>query len=491
MKQGSVSIFLAFIIICSIAAGCAGKSNEPSRPPAVAGAFYPADPAELNSLIEYYFDQVPAQAIKGDIIVLIVPHAGYVYSGLIAAYGYKLLANNTYDTVILIGPSHHEFLNVASIYTAGAWETPLGKVAIDSALAKAIAAENKLFTCADQAHQKEHSLEAQLPFLQKTLRNFKIVPILLSDPTLANCDLLAQAIVKHCDPRKKYLIIASTDMSHYYAREKARTLDMLALALLEKQDLAGLNAGLAAGSCGLCGRGAVLTALEVARLKGPAKVKILKYATSGDVTGDLDRVVGYGAAVIYTDKKAANKEKTMINKSQQQELLKIARKTIESYIASGTVPDFKITDPSLKEKRGVFVTLNKKHQLRGCIGYIMPIEPLYQAVSKMAIEAATGDPRFPPVTKEELSQLEIEISVLTVPERVKDPAEIILGTHGVIVRKGGCGGVFLPQVAVETGWSKEEFLNELCSQKAGLPEDAWKNKDTELYIFSAQVFKEN
>jgi AmmeMemoRadiSam system protein A len=181
----------------------------------------------------------------------------------------------------------------------------------------------------------------------------------------------------------------------------------------------------------------------------------------------------------------------MISKTQQQELLKIARKTIESYISSGTVPDFKITDPALKEKRGVFVTLNKGHLLRGCIGYIMPIEPLYLAVSKMAIEAATGDPRFPPVTKDELDKIEIEISVLTAPERAKNPADIILGTHGVIVRKGGCGGVFLPQVATETGWSKEEFLNELCSQKAGLPESAWQDKDTELYTFSAQVFKES
>lgn len=180
----------------------------------------------------------------------------------------------------------------------------------------------------------------------------------------------------------------------------------------------------------------------------------------------------------------------MLSREQQKELLTIARKTIESYISSGTVPEFAVTDPLLKEKRGVFVTLNKGRQLRGCIGYIMPTEQLFLAVSKMAIESATGDPRFPPVTKDELSQLEIEISVLSVPKRIHQPDEIILGTHGVIVRKGGRGGVFLPQVATETGWTKEQFMGELCSQKAGLPEDAWKDKDTELYTFSAQVFKE-
>jgi MEMO1 family protein len=487
MKHKSLVILLGIIIFF---ASCSGKSNESSRPPAVAAAFYPADPAKLSTLIDQYLGQVPEQAFSGEIVALIVPHAGYVYSGQVAAHGYKLIANKSYDTVILIGPSHHQYLNVASIYTSGTWETPLGKVPVDSSLAKAITAENKLFTCSDQVHNKEHSLEVQLPFLQKTLRSFKIVPILVSNPTLANCALLAKTIVKNCDPQKKYLVIVSSDLSHYHTNEQAKSKDHSALALLEKQDIKKLKAVLDTGACELCGSGAVLTVLELAKLKGPAKVKVLKYATSGDVTGDLDRVVGYASAVVYTDNKATKKEHKMINKIQQQELLKIARKTISSYVTSGTVPDFNITDPVLKEKRGVFVTLNKEQQLRGCIGYIMPIEPLYVAVSKMAVESATGDPRFPPVTENELAKLEIEISVLSVPERIHNPDDIILGTHGVIVRKGGRGGVFLPQVAVETGWSKEQFLNELCSQKAGLPEDAWKEKDIELYIFSAQVFKE-
>ncbi len=488
MKYQNRIIILALVTLFT---SCTGKSNEICRPPAAAGTFYPAVPSKLSALIDQYLKAAPEQNITGEIIALIVPHAGYIYSGPVAASGYKLLANKSYDTVILIGPSHHQYLNVASIIPAGSWETPLGKVPIDTSLAKAIAAENKLFACSARAHQPEHSLEVQLPFLQKTLRDFKIVPILLSDPTLANCALLAQAIVKNCDPRKKYLIIASTDLSHYYPQEKARAMDRLALALLEKQDLAGLTAGLAAGSCELCGQGAVLTALEVARLKGPAKVQVLKYATSGDVTGELDRVVGYASAVICRENKVNNKEDRMLTREQQKELLTIARKTIESYISPGTVPEFIVTDPLLKEKRGVFVTLNKGRQLRGCIGYIMPMEQLFRAVSKMAIEAATGDPRFTPVTKDELSQLEIEISVLSVPKRIHKPDDIILGTHGVIVRKGGRGGVFLPQVATETGWTKEQFMRELCSQKAGLPEDAWKDQDTELYTFSAQVFKES
>jgi MEMO1 family protein len=487
MKRKSLVIIVGIITLIT---SCSGKSPEITRPPAVADAFYPADPAKLSSCIDQYLSQVSELPLDGEILALIVPHAGYVYSGPVAAYAYRLLANKSYDTVILIGPSHHQYLNVASIFPAGTWETPLGKIEVDSILAKAIIAENNLFTCSAQPQYQEHSLEVQLPFLQRTLKSFKIVPILVSNPTLENCTLLAKAIIKNEDPDKKYLLVISTDMSHYLTKEKAEIKDHATLDLLEKQDINKLKESFGTGACELCGSGAVLTALEIAKLKGPARIKILKYADSGDITGDVDRVVGYTSALIYTANKPIKKEQAMINKEQQQELLKIARKTIESYVTSGTVPEFNTQDQLLKEKRGVFVTLNKEHQLRGCIGYIMPIEPLYLAVSKMAIESATGDPRFPPVTKEELSNLQIEISVLSVPERVKDPANIILGTHGVIVRKGGRGGVFLPQVARETGWSKEEFLNELCAQKAGLPENAWQDKDTELYTFSAQVFGE-
>ncbi len=180
----------------------------------------------------------------------------------------------------------------------------------------------------------------------------------------------------------------------------------------------------------------------------------------------------------------------MLNEKQKKILLGIARKTIEEYIRSRKIPEFNVDDPMLKEKRGVFVTLRKKGMLRGCIGYIMPLEELYKAVSQMAIQSSTGDPRFPPVVPGELAEVEIEISVLTVPKRIKSVDEIEMGKHGVIVKRGSNQGVFLPQVATETGWSKEEFLNRLCYDKAHLSQDAWKDKDTEIYTFSAQVFEE-
>ncbi|MCL5408811.1 MAG: AmmeMemoRadiSam system protein A [Candidatus Omnitrophica bacterium] len=180
----------------------------------------------------------------------------------------------------------------------------------------------------------------------------------------------------------------------------------------------------------------------------------------------------------------------MLNEKQKKELLKIARETLEYYLAGKHLPEIKISDPLLKEKRGVFVTLHNKGNLCGCIGMIIPEEQLYKTVRNMAIESATADPRFTPVTEDELKYIDIEISVLTVPQKVDSADEIVLGRDGVIVKKGCCQGVFLPQVATETGWSKEEFLSCLCSRKAGLSYDAWKNPETELYIFQAEVFSE-
>jgi len=180
-----------------------------------------------------------------------------------------------------------------------------------------------------------------------------------------------------------------------------------------------------------------------------------------------------------------------LNPGQQKELLKIARTTLESYVREKKIPDFSVTDAKLKEGRGVFVTLHRGGALRGCIGSILPDEmSLALAVRNRTVDSAVHDSRFSPVNAGELEKIDIEISVLSLPVKVKDPNEIVMGKHGVIVRRGYQGGVFLPQVATETGWSREKFLSELCSQKAGLSPDAWKDPGTELSIFTAQVFGE-
>ena len=479
------AFFIAIPCVFSLAA-------EPHvRTPFVSGSFYPADPKELESMLDGFFSKVPEQKpLDGKLVALIAPHAGYVYSGQTAAYAYQLLAGSHYDTVVLIGPYHRAFFPGASIWRSGAWKTPLGDVAIDEELAGAIVKENKDFEFTDDAHLAEHSLEVQIPFLQRSLKSFKLVPILVSDPSPENYERLARAILKNSEG-KNALIIASTDMSHYYTDETARKMDHLTLDLLEKKDSKGLLREMELKNSELCGEAAVLTVLEIAKLMGKPEVQFLHYSNSADSTGDKTRVVGYGALAIYQkgDNQPAMGQKGL-NAAQEKELLRIARQTVESYVKSGQAPDIRVSDPILKEDRGVFVTLKKQGELRGCIGTILPKEPLYLAVRNMAVESATQDPRFSPVRPYELDHLKVEISVLSLPQRIQNSDQIEMGRDGVIVKKDGHSGVFLPKVATETGWAKEEFLNELCSQKAGLPSDCWKDPATELYTFTAQEFGE-
>jgi len=490
-------LFFVFLFFCISSQGVAEAYESKVRQARWSGPFYDNSPKALRETVEAFLKKVDQKKLTGDLIALISPHAGYVYSGQVAAYAYRQLEEEDFDTVILLGPSHRVPVKGASVYGEGWWKTPLGKVKVDSEFAKEIINKHQLFHFDEKAHKDEHSLEVQLPFLQATLKDFEIVPIVVNDSSGEFCQLLADAIVRS-KGKKKILIVASTDMSHYHPYGRACLIDGVAIRDLENFNLDSLRRHVSSGKAELCGGAAVFTAVLAAKALGANKIKLLKYANSGDVTGDKSRVVGYGAFAVMRLKEGKMTPeleeekggKKMLNEKQQKVLLGIARKTIEEYIQTGKIPEFNVEDPLLKEKRGVFVTLHKKGMLRGCIGYIMPMEELYKAVSKMAIQSSTGDPRFPPVRSEEFDEIEIEISVLTVPERINSVDEIKMGKHGVIVKKGYQQGVFLPQVATETGWSKEEFLSRLCYDKAHLPENAWKDKDTEIYTFSAQVFEE-
>ncbi|NIM02793.1 AmmeMemoRadiSam system protein B [bacterium] len=490
-------LFFVFLFFCISSLGVAEAYESKVRRARWSGPFYDDSPKALRNTVEGFFKNVNQEKLSGKLIALVSPHAGYIYSGQVAAYAYRQLKGENFDTVILLGPSHHVPVRGASVYAQGWWKTPLAKVKVDSELAEEIISKHALFYSDEKAHKDEHSLEVQLPFLQATLKDFKIVPIVVNDSSQEFCQLLADAIVGS-KGNKKILIVASTDMSHYHTYGRACLMDGVAISDLENFNLDGLRRDLGSRKTELCGGAAVFTSVLAAKALGADRIKLLKYANSGDVTGDKRRVVGYGAFAIMQLKEGEMTPeleeekggKKMLDEKQQKILLGIARKTVEEYIRSRKIPEFNVEDPLLKEKRGVFVTLRKKGMLRGCIGYIMPLEELHKAVSQMAIQSSTGDPRFPPLRPEELAEVEIEISVLTVPERIKSVDEIEMGKHGVIVKRGANQGVFLPQVATETGWSKEEFLNHLCYDKARLSADAWKDKETEIYTFSAQVFEE-
>lgn len=477
----------------------------------VAGQFYPADAKRLEDKIKGYLMNVEANRPSvpyetgQDLVVkaVIVPHAGYEYSAPVAAYAYKAIEGRNYDNVILIGNSHTTYFNGVAIDDSDEWATPLGKVAVNRELTDELVRSSDIIKLNSDTHEDEHSLEVQLPFLQTVLSpGFKIVPMLFGNAGVEDYRKLAQALADNLGEND--LIVISTDLSHYPSYVNANKIDKETLSLItttriddlekhirsiEQQDIPGEDTL-------ICGVDGVKTIMELSQIKVWEKVETLNYANSGDSPiGDKSRVVGYGAIAFYQSQNTqpiVHNIVSELDESQKKKLLDLARKTVEYYVREGKVLEVDIQDERLDQSEGAFVTLHKSGQLRGCIGIIMPAaDPLWKTVQDMAIAAATQDYRFSPVSADELPFLEYEISVLSQPEKINDYKQIELGKHGVIVSKGRQSGVFLPQVAAETGWSLDEFMSELCSQKAGLDPACYKyDNDVVIKIFTAQVFGE-
>ena len=490
------SIILLFLFVSLRFRKKMEKKTLSVRRPAVAGMFYPQEKEELKREIEGFFKEAEIVPWKGNLKILIAPHAGYRYSGPVAGWGFAQLKKD-YSTVILVGPTHQVYFEGAVIDENDVWETPLGEVPVDKDLAQEIVSQVEGVSFSSEFHLGEHCLEVELPFLQSVLSSFKIVPILLGetdDQFLKNlADFLSQKI------GEKTLVVISTDLSHYPPYEIANLVDRLTIDAILSGDPEKFEATISAqmkkgypnlATCA-CGEKAVKVGMMIAQnFKG--EWKLIKYANSGDTAGEKGRVVGYAAIGYWVKNDKSQMTNAKLNEQQQQKLLKLARETLERYLGKREIPKFEIEDPQLNQKLGAFVTLRKNGSLRGCIGQIQPsTDPLWKVVQKMAIESALNDPRFPPVRREELKDIKIEISVLSKPKKIDDPYKIQLGKHGVIIKKGLRSGVFLPQVATETGWDLETFMGQLCSQKAGLSWDCWKKKGVEIYIFTAQVFEED
>jgi len=503
---------LAILVACS-SSQTSGKSEtevEKVRKPAVAGTFYPAQPRELRQMIDDFLGKVTPTEIRGEVVGVVCPHAGYVFSGQVAAYSYAAIKNNSYDVVCLVGPSHRMYVNEAAVYSSGGFETPLGTVKISDGTASALIKSRRGFVDAAGPHMMEHSLEVQLPFLQTVLKNFEIVPILIGDVPVSRCEELGKALAD-CVRGKRVLLVASSDLSHYPSYEDAvrvdnetinswKSMNLEQVAAEEGRLLEGNVPNL---SVTMCGTSAILIVMSASKALGADSVQILKYMNSGEVSGDKSGVVGYAAAAFVKSgagakssgsakkEKAANEgEKGFsLTQSEKKRLLSIARKSIESNLDGKPLPRFTVTEPTLNTPCGAFVTLRRDGDLRGCIGRFVTDRPLHEVVSSMAIAAATEDPRFRPVTRSELDKLDLEISVLSPLKKMSDPKELELGKSGIYIVKGMRSGCFLPQVAEETGWSKEEFLSHCCAEKAGLEPDAWK-KDADVFLFTAIVFSE-
>ncbi|MEW6053772.1 MAG: AmmeMemoRadiSam system protein B [Nitrospirota bacterium] len=464
-------LFLCMLVLTPFSSGCTEQVKEP----AVAGTFYPADSKELKDSVDAFISGAKKGQWDGRLIALISPHAGYRYSGQVAAYGYREISGSAIKNVILIGASHHTGFKGASVFAKGKFRTPLGDVNIHEKLASRLLNESADVRFYPEAFAREHSLEVQLPFLQTVLEDFAIVPILIGSPTKQTFDHLVSKLTAMVD--EKTLIIASTDLSHYHSYQKALAMDNRIISALER--LSSMHAGqlLQNGEAELCGSFPVIISLEVAKRLGATYGALFNYANSGDVTGEKGKVVGYASLGLF---------KSPYTEEEKKELLGLAKTAVTEHVTSGKTPEPETVNRKFKTDGAVFVTIKKKGSLRGCIGHVQAVMPLYQSVIKNAVAASSGDPRFPPMTRDELPDVDIEVSVLSPLNPLKDIDDIQIGRHGLVIRKSSQSGLLLPQVASEQGWDRGTFLEQICA-KAGLPKDAW--KAAELFTFTAETIK--
>ena len=480
-------IFLLAVFLCS----CSNSYSEDARKPVVAGAFYPGNREELAAQVDGFLANAKKADIKGRIIALIAPHAGYIYSGQVAAHSFKQLEGTDFKKIIIISPSHYVGFDGISVYNQGSFETPLGLVKVDEELANKIIQKNKRFILFPPAHQKEHAIEVEIPFLQRVYkgRDFKIVPIVMGNPVSGDIKILSDALYDVVD--KDTLLIISADLSHYHSYDKAVELDTSGISAIEKLDSDGFAQQINNGTTEIDAPISALAMIMFANRSG-AKAAVLKYANSGDVTVDKSKVVGYSSILIYAPLEAEKKgdavmEDEYLNKEEKKKLLEIARLSIIEVVTGKKQSPPDVTEERLKENCGAFVTIKENDRLRGCIGYIQAVKPLYETVKDVAKSAAVNDYRFNPVSQDELDKLQLEISVLTPLKKINNISEIVVGKHGLYMKQGFNSGLLLPQVATEYKWDKETFLKETC-RKSGLSQDAWKDKSTEIYTFSAEVF---
>ncbi|MCK6466844.1 MAG: AmmeMemoRadiSam system protein B [Candidatus Brocadia sinica] len=496
--------------------------------PQVAGRFYPGNEIALKDQINAFFKNVSYRTPKKKPFALISPHAGYQYSGQVAAYGYNALKDSGFTRVIILSPSHFRsgkrFRGV-SILNAKNIKTPLGLIPIDLDACKQLLDTSKdsssnvsrkpaiLFGSYEGAYQGEHSMETQLPFLQMALNTFKLVPIMVGILIEDDFERVANALQPLIDD--KTIVVVSSDFTHYgegYGyipfrkdiEKNIKALDYGAFDKILNKDFEGLKTYRKETGINACGIMPIELLLKL--LPDNASGEILNYDTSGHQSRDFSFSVSY-ASILFTkssevksglhiplpQEKTSISQQSLLTSEEKALLLSLARNTLETYTKTGTSQKLDhVTDKlplRLKEKYGVFVTLKKSGELRGCIGHILPRTSLFQGVIENTINSSSNDRRFPPVDAKEVSDITIEISVLSPLEKIHDPVEFMVGKDGIIIRKGPASAVFLPQVAVEQGWGRAETLCHLC-QKAGLSRDAWKEDGMEFYIFTADVFHE-
>jgi len=474
-----------------------GLTNHKTREAQFAGQFYPASITELNNQLDSFFEVAkkgnPDSGSNQHLQAIIVPHAGYVFSGQVAATAFNQIPENVdYKRIFVLASSHRYSFNGAAVYCDGNYKTPLGEIEVDKHLSKKLVNNSAWFFDHPEAHENEHSLEVQLPFLQHKLGNhFLLMPIILGTHDPEICKKIAEELKPWFTSENLWVI--STDFSHYPDYETACKVDELTASAIcsnhsEKlqsvlKENKKLNIGNLATS--LCGWTSVLTLLYMTENHDYTFEKIF-YQNSGNSKkyGSKNRVVGYWSIAVYDKRK-----EFVISEEEKKELLQKARNSISTFVKTGkkgkTVPPK--SSGILNQITGAFVSIYVDGKLRGCIGGFARENTLNDLVQQMAVSASC-DSRFSSIETEELDKMELEISVLSPLKKIDSVDEIVLGKHGIYIKKSVNSGTFLPQVATKTGWDLEEFLGHCSRDKAGIGWDGW--KDADIYTYEAVVFRD-
>jgi MEMO1 family protein len=496
-----------FIVLLSIFAimETFSQIKTTDRQPVAAGRFYPADKETLTKDLSQLFNSCKKSPDNKYVRAIISPHAGYVYSGKIAAAAFSTISGNqVYKNIFIIGSSHIMYFDGASVYNSGDYLTPLGKIEVNREIANKLISENKVFNFPTDAHMQEHSIEVQLPFIQYYFKDKPpIVPIIIGTNEENTVKKIAEALRPWFTSENLFII--SSDFSHYPPYKDAIETDKsTAMSITSGNPKTFLNTlknnsakqitGLATSMCGWTSGLALLYLVEGNK---QLEIRLIDYCNSGDSSyGGKDEVVGYNAiAVTEKNHKTENNTNTetgvSFTREEKNQLFKIAKSSIRSmlYDKKRSSIDEKSVPEIFKKQMGAFVTLKINGVLRGCIGRFVSSDPLYEVVQASAISSAFEDPRFLPLTKEEFEKIEIEITVLGPLRKINNINEIVLGKHGIYIKKDFRSGTMLPQVAIENKWTVEEFLGYTSRDKAGLGWDGW--KDAEIFIYDGVVLEDN
>ncbi|MCX6320191.1 MAG: AmmeMemoRadiSam system protein B [Bacteroidia bacterium] len=481
------------------------QNETTDRQPVAAGKFYPADKETLTNDLSQYFESCKKSPGNWDVRAIISPHAGYVFSGKIAAAAYSAISRNSvFKNIFIIGSSHIMSFDGASVYNTGDFITPMGKIGVNREIANKLIRENKVFKFPTTAHLQEHSIEVQLPFIQYYFKDKPlIVPIIIGTNSENTVKKIAEALRPWFTSENLFII--SSDFSHYPPYKDAIETDKLtALSIASGNPQTFLNTlkknsekqipGLVTSMCGWTSG---LTLLYLIEGNNQLEIKLIDYCNSGDSPyGGKDEVVGYNAIAMIGKKQKAENDHKAANEftftdEEKNQLFEIAKNSIRSMLYDNKKIGIneKTIPANLKKPLGAFVTLKINGVLRGCIGRFISSDPLYDVVSVSAVSSAFEDPRFSPLTKEEFKKTNIEITVLGPLKKINNISEIVLGKHGIYIKKDFRSGTMLPQVAIENGWTVEQFLGYTSRDKAGLGWDGW--KDAEIFIYEGVVLEDN